>query len=53
MPAEMWVPLLLMVLGFYGFYAVVLLVRMRLEILRRESRTSWVRTEVMRLTGRK
>lgn len=53
MPASMWIPLLLMVLGFYCFYTVVLLLRMRLEILRRESRTSWVRAEVAQLTGRK
>lgn len=53
MPASMWVPLLLMVLGFYCFYTLVLFMRMRLEILRRESRTSWVRSEVARLTGNK
>ena len=52
MPASMWVPLLLMVLGFYCFYAVVLLMRMRLDILRRESRTSWVREEVAKQAGK-
>ncbi len=48
MPPEMWVPLLIMVLGFYCFFAVSLLLRMRLEVLRRESRASWVKAEVER-----
>ena len=46
MPAEMWLPLLLMVLGFYCFFACVLLLRMRLEVLKREARSSWVQAEV-------
>ena len=46
MPAEMWVPLLLMVLGFYCFFGAVLLMRMRLEVLRREARSSWVKAEL-------
>ncbi|WP_313517789.1 heme ABC transporter permease [Pseudomonas sp.] len=46
MPAEMWVPLLIMVIGFYCFFACVLLMRMRLEVLRREARSSWVKAEV-------
>lgn len=46
MPAEMWVPLLICVLGFYCFFACVVLMRMRLEVLRRESRTSWARDAV-------
>ena len=46
MPAEMWVPLLLMVLGFYCFFGAVLLMRMRLEVLKREARSSWVKTEL-------
>ncbi len=46
MPMEMWLPLLVMVLGFYCFFAAVLLMRMRLEVLKRESRTRWVRAEV-------
>ena len=46
MPAEMWLPLLVMVLGFYCFFACVLLLRMRLEVLKRESRSSWVQAEV-------
>lgn len=53
MPVEMWVPLLIMVLGFYCFFTTVLLMRMRLEILRREAKTSWVKAEVTRLVGKK
>jgi heme exporter protein C len=52
MPMEMWLPLLVMVLGFYCFFAVVLLMRMRLEVLRRESRSSWVKAEVKALVGK-
>ena len=43
MPAEMWVPLLIMVLGFYCFFTVALIMRTRFEILVREWRTSWVK----------
>ncbi|WP_311972052.1 heme ABC transporter permease [Pseudomonas baltica] len=46
MPAQMWLPLLFTVLGFYCFFAVVLLLRMRLEVLKREARSSWVKAEV-------
>lgn len=53
MPAEMWVPLLIMVLGFYCFFTLVLLMRMRFEILRREAKTSWVKAEITRLLGKK
>ncbi|PKF73220.1 heme ABC transporter permease [Pseudomonas fluvialis] len=49
MAPEMWLPLLLMVLGFYCFFGAVLLMRMRLEVLRREARTSWVKAEMSRL----
>ncbi len=51
MPSEMWLPLLIMVIAFYCFFGVVLLMRMRLEVLRREARSSWVRAEVMRQAG--
>ncbi|MFA0994888.1 MULTISPECIES: heme ABC transporter permease [Pseudomonas syringae group] len=51
MPAEMWLPLLFTVLGFYCFFGVVLLLRMRLEVLRRESRTQWAMAEVQRSLG--
>lgn len=39
---SMLYPLLIMVIGFYLFYALVLLLNTRLEVLRRESRTQWV-----------
>lgn len=39
---SMLYPLLVMVVGFYVFYALVLLLYTRVEILRRESRTQWV-----------
>ncbi|MBB3141995.1 heme ABC transporter permease [Halomonas organivorans] len=46
MPAAMWLPLLLMVLGFYCFFIAVTLMRTRSEILRRESSKRWVRALV-------
>lgn len=49
MPMEMWLPLLLAVLGFYCFFGAVLLYRMRLEVLKREARSRWVKTEVQTL----
>jgi heme exporter protein C len=36
-------PLLVMILGFYCFYAVALVLSVRVEILRRERKTVWVR----------
>lgn len=42
MVPEMWLPLLVMVLGFYCFFAAVLLLRVRLELLQRERKTQWV-----------
>ena len=51
MPVEMWAPLLLMVLGFYCFFGAVLLMRMRLEVLKREARASWVKAEVQSSLG--
>lgn len=39
---SMLYPLLIMVIGFYCFYALALLLHTRLEVLRRESRTQWV-----------
>lgn len=49
MPAEMWLPLLFTAIGFYCFFATVLLMRMRLTVLEREARTGWVHAEVRRL----
>lgn len=43
MPADMWVPLLIMVVGFYCFFAVALMMRARVELLDRERRTGWVK----------
>ncbi|RUR39374.1 heme ABC transporter permease [Vreelandella populi] len=42
MPTEMWLPLLVMVLGFYGFFIALTLMRTRNEILRREMNKRWV-----------
>lgn len=42
MPPEMWMPLLVMVIGFYCLFAVILMMRTRNEILDREKRTQWV-----------
>ncbi len=43
MPPEMYLPLILMVVGFYCFFAVTLMMRTRAEVLRREKRAGWVR----------
>jgi heme exporter protein C len=43
MPVEMWLPLLVMLIGFYCFFASALMLRLRNEILNREKRTSWVK----------
>lgn len=43
MPTEMWLPLLIMVVGFYGFFIALTLTRTRSEILRREANTRWVK----------
>lgn len=48
MPPEMWLPLLIMVLGFYCFFAVILMIRARTEILEREKRSAWVQSLVER-----
>ncbi|SDL39036.1 heme exporter protein C [Modicisalibacter muralis] len=43
MPPEMWLPLLIMVLGFYCFFIALTLMRTCSEILKRESAKRWVR----------
>ena len=43
MPVEMWLPLLVMVIGFYCFFASALMLRLRNEILNREKRAGWVK----------
>ncbi len=42
MAPEMLWPLLIMIAGFYVFYAVLLILHSRAEILHREQRTKWV-----------
>ncbi|EGH30921.1 heme exporter protein CcmC, partial [Pseudomonas syringae pv. japonica str. M301072] len=51
MPAEMWLPLLFTTLGFYCLFGVLLMMRMRLEVLRREARTQWAKAEILRSLG--
>lgn len=46
MPIEMWMPLLIMVIGLYCFFTAVLIMRIRVEILEREWRTDWVKALV-------
>lgn len=43
MPMDMLAPLLLMLLGFSLYFAAVLLIRLRGEILRRERTAAWIR----------
>jgi heme exporter protein C len=47
MPAEMWVPLLLSVLGLYMLFGWLACLRMQTEILLREQRTRWVKDYVL------
>lgn len=46
MPPEMWLPLLINVIGIYCLFGADLVGRLRLEILRREAGTQWVRALV-------
>ncbi len=46
MPPEMWLPLLLCLLGFYAFFGASLLMRSRNEIIDRERRAKWVQALV-------
>ena len=48
MPAEMWVPLLLSVLGLYLIFGWLACIRMQTEILSREQRTRWVKEFVLK-----
>lgn len=43
MPPEMWVPLLLVVLGLYLLFGWLAFYRMQTEVLQREGRTQWVK----------
>ncbi len=42
MHPDMFRPLLLMIVGFYAFYTLVLILNTRVEIIQRERRTRWV-----------
>jgi heme exporter protein C len=42
MPPEMWLPLVLMLIGFYALFAATVTMRTRNEILQRERRSKWV-----------
>ena len=44
MPPEMWLPLVVMVIGFYLFFFFIWIYRVRTEILKREHRSQWVRS---------
>lgn len=48
MPVEMWLPLLVMVIGFYLFFTFVLFIRTRNEILQRERASGWVQTLLLK-----
>lgn len=47
MPAEMWLPLLTMLIAFYLVFGLAVMLRLRNEILSRERRASWVRELLM------
>ena len=47
MHPDMFMPLVVMIIGFYLFYAVCLILFARAEILRREYRASWVKQLVV------
>jgi heme exporter protein C len=50
MPPEMYVPLLLMLMGFTLYFFAVVLVRARAEVMRRERTAGWVR-EIVGASG--
>lgn len=52
MATEMWYPLLVMITAVYCLYATLLLQGMRVEVLMRERRTSWVKDIVKQYAGR-
>ena len=41
MPPEMWLPLLVMVIGIYTFFTALVFYRLQAEIVRREYKTKW------------
>ena len=50
MPPEMWMPLVVMLLGFYALFGLLTLMKTRNIILQRERRSQWVR-ELVRTGG--
>jgi heme exporter protein C len=42
MHPSMFAPLLVMIIGFYCFYALVLILNTRAQVLERERKASWV-----------
>lgn len=46
MHPDMFAPLVVMIIGFYCFYALVLILYSRAEVLQREQKSSWVRALV-------
>ena len=50
MHPDMFQPLLVMILGFYCFYALALFMSVRVEILHRERKTAWVRDLVSQVS---
>jgi len=48
MPAEMWMPLLVMVIATYIVFGLAIILRLRNEILVRERRSSWVKALLTR-----
>ncbi|PTQ89411.1 heme ABC transporter permease [Agitococcus lubricus] len=53
MPAEMWMPLLVMMFGFYCLFALLTLLKTRNIILQRERRSQWVKELVQQHTEQK
>ncbi len=48
MPPEMWLPLLISLLGFYCLFAWLVLFYTRNEILEREAKSQWLRAQVLK-----
>lgn len=46
MPASMWMPLGIMVLGYHALFLLIFLLHMQNGILKREKRSSWVRQKL-------
>lgn len=51
MPPEMWIPLVIMIFGFYAFFAAAVTMRTRNEILHRERRARWVQEIIRQEAG--